>query len=142
VRLQRFDSRFRPIGQFAYRTEPSAVRLSGCGTGVSDLALLPNGELLVLERVAKMLGLSAGIFQVEFKGASDTSRIARLEAANIKPVGKKLIFERATFTNNFEGIALGRELEGGWRSLILIADSGGDTTHYLMPLRIRMDAAR
>jgi hypothetical protein len=51
VRLQRFDGAFRPTGQFAYVTELSTYRAHGGGTGVSDLALLPNGELLVLERV-------------------------------------------------------------------------------------------
>lgn len=140
VRLQRFDTRFRPAGQFAYRTEASAFRVAGGGTGVSDLALLPNGELLVLERVVGALGLSAEIFRAEPAGATDVSKLPALEGATYKPVGKTRLFSRATLTSNFEGIALGPKLEGGWRSLILIADSGGGTTHYLMPLRIRWDA--
>ena len=141
VRLQKFDRRFRPLAQFAYRTEPSAFRVLNGGTGVSDLALLPNGELLVLERVVG-LGLSAKIFRVETRDATDTSKIPKLGDTDFKIAGKKLIFARATLTSNFEGIALGPKLEGGWRSLILIADSGGGTTHYLMPLRIRWDAEK
>lgn len=137
VRLQRFDARFRPAGQFAYVTEASAFRVSGGGTGVSDLALLPNGELLVLERVVGAFGLSVKIFRAELRGASDISKVPALEGADFKPAAKTLIFSRATLANNFEGIALGPKLAGGWRSLILIADSGGGTTHYLMPLRIR-----
>ncbi len=140
VRLQRFDSRFRPAGQFAYITEASAYRAYGGGTGVSDLALLPNGELLVLERVVGAFGLSGKIFRAELRDASDISKIPALEGADFKSAGKKLLFSRATLTSNFEGIALGPKLADGWRSLILIADSGGGTTHFLMPLRIRWAA--
>ncbi len=140
VRLQRFDGRFRPAGQFAYVTETSAFRTHGGGTGVSDLALLPNGELLVLERVVGLFGLSVKIFRAELRGATDVSAFPALEGANYTPATKTLIFSRATLANNFEGIALGPTLEGGWRSLILIADSGGGTTHFLMPLRIRWTA--
>ena len=140
VRLQRFDSRFRAAGQFAYVTDASSFRAFGGGTGVSDLALLPNGELLVLERVVGAFGLSMKIFRAELRGASDISKVPALEGADYKPAGKKLIFSRATLTGNFEGLALGPKLADGWRSLILIADSGGGTTHVLMPLRIRWSA--
>ena len=140
VRFQRFDARFSPLSQFAYVTETSMFRVPGGGTGVSDLALLPNGELLVLERVVGLLGLSAKIFRAELRGASDISKIPALENAEYQPAGKTLFFSRATLANNFEGIALGPPLVDGWRSLILIADSGGGTTHYLMPLRIRWSA--
>ena len=140
VRLQRFDARFRPAGQFAYVTETSAFRAHGGGTGVSDLALLPNGELLVLERVVGMFGLSVKISRAELRDATDVSALAALEGATFTPAGKTALFSRATLSSNFEGIALGPKLEGGWRSLILIADSGGGTTHFLMPLRIRWSA--
>lgn len=137
VRLQKFDRRFKPLAQFAYCTERSGIRIAGAGTGVSDLALLPNGELLALERVAGFTGLAAKIFRVDTRGATDVSEIWKLDGADFKPAAKKLLFERATLTVNFEGIALGPELHDGWRSLLLISDSGGGTTHYLMPLRIR-----
>jgi len=140
VRLQRFDGAFRPTGQFAYVTEPSTYRAHGGGTGVSDLALLPNGELLVLERVVGTFGLSVKIFRTELGGATDISKVPALAGGEYKPAAKTLIFSRATLTNNFEGIALGPQLADGWRSLILIADSGGGTTHFLMPLRIRWSA--
>lgn len=140
VRLQKFDRQIKPLAQFAYCTERSGIRLYGAGTGVSDLALLPNGELLVLERVAGFAGLSPKIFRAETRGATDVSEIPKLDGAAFKPAAKKLLFERATITINFEGIALGPELRDGWRSLLLISDSGGGTTHYLMPLRVRWSA--
>ena len=136
VRVQKFDAGFRPQAQYAYRTEPSLFRVDHSGTGVSDLCALPDGELLVLERVVG-LGLSVKIFRVDFSAATDTSKIGSLAKEKVVPGRKKLVFERATGLNNFEGIALGPELAGGWRSLILIADSGGGTKHLLMPLRVK-----
>ena len=51
VRLQKFNSKLKPAAQFAYRTEPSLLRISHQGTGVTDMAVSPDGEILVLERV-------------------------------------------------------------------------------------------
>ena len=108
---------------------------------MSDLALLPNGELLVLERVVGAFGLSAEIFRAELRGATDVTAFPGLrQARKYTPSGKTLLFSRSTLANNFEGIALGPKLAGGWRSLLLLADSGGGATHILMPLRIRWSA--
>jgi hypothetical protein len=142
VRLQKFDRRFRPLVQYAYRTEPSRFRVNGAGTGVSELAALPTGDLLVLERVVNRTGLAAKIFRFTTQGATDISRIPHLDGAEFRPAGKKLLFERAALIMNFEGMTLGPAIADGWRSLLLIADSGGATTHNLMPLRIRWDARR
>jgi hypothetical protein len=140
VRLQKIDQRSAPVAQFAYRTDHSLFRLRNTGTGVTDLVALPGGELLVLERVL-LTGLLARIYLVDFTGATDTSKTAKLAGADITPVKKRLLFERVTGSVNYEGIALGPELADGWRSLVLIADSGGEGKHPLMPLRIRLPAA-
>lgn len=141
VRLQKFDSRMRPVAQFAYRTEPSLFRVANAGTGVSDLLALPNGELLVMERVVG-LGLSVKIFRVDFTASTDTSALARLDGADFTPVRKTLLYERHTAAANFEGITLGPLLADGWRSLILIEDSGGESRHLLIPLRIHFEPAK
>jgi hypothetical protein len=142
VRLQKFDRAFKPLGQYAWRTSSAKFRIHGSGTGVTDLAALPDGGLLVLERVANHTGLSAKIFRAGIEGATDVSRIRNLEGGKFVPAERKLLFERATLVNNFEGITLGPKLDDGWRSLLLIADSAGGSTHYLMPLRIRWDGGR
>jgi hypothetical protein len=142
VRLQKFDAQFRPVAQYPYRTETSLVRVGGGGgTGLTDLCALPNGELLALERVVAV-GLVAKVFLVDVTGADDTSKLSKIDPEDIKTVRKTLLFERHTLTANFEGIALGPELADGWRSLILIADSGGGSKHLLMPLRIRFDSKK
>ena len=139
VRLQRFDGNLAPSGQFAYRTEPSLFRVGHQGTGVTDLALLPNGELLVLERVITV-GFCVRIFRVELDGATDISKVESLKNADdVKPAKKHLLFEQLSGAVNFEGIALGPTLADGSRSLILVADNGGGPTHHFIPLRLRMD---
>ena len=140
VRLQRFDERFRPKAQFAYQTGTSLFRASKTGTGVTDLAALPGGELLVLER-AVGLGISARIFAIDPAGATDTTGIPKLGGAKVTPVKKRLVYERLTGARNFEGMALGPELADGWRSLILIEDNGGGDEHMLIPLRIKVGAS-
>ncbi len=142
VRLQKFDSKFAPAGQFAYRTEPSLIRVGHQGTGVTDMAIAPNGDLLVLERVLT-IGFCVRIFRVEFEGATDIAQIASLkDASDVIPVKKHLLFERLTGAANFEGIAIGPKLADGSNSIVLVADNGGATTHHFMPLRIRTEVPK
>ncbi len=141
VRIQKFTSSFKPLAQFAHRTDPSALRPNNTGTGLTDLCALPDGRLLALERVVAT-GLVAKIYLLDFTDATDVGKFARLDHADFKPARKKLLFERHTGGANYEGIALGPQLAGGWRSLILIADSGGETKHRLMPLRIKLGEAK
>ena len=140
VRIQKFDGSFRAVAQFAYCTEPGPAGPNEAVTGVSDLLALPDGGLLTLERVLTSAGLMAKIYKVDFAGATDTSKIQKLEGAMFTPVKKTLLYQRHTLTANYEGITLGPKLAGEWRSLILIADSGGAPKHTLMPLRIFLDA--
>jgi hypothetical protein len=138
VRLQRLDSRFRPLAQYAWRTEPAGMRFRGAGSGVPDLCLLPDGRLLVLERGFGAAGLQARIYLADFKGATDISKLPALANAQFTPTKKTLLFEQATGFVNYEGIALGPKLADGSRSLLLIADSNGGPAHIFMPLKLRL----
>lgn len=140
VRLQKFNSKLKPAAQFAYRTEPSLFRISHQGTGVTDMAVSPDGEILVLERVVTV-GLCVRIFRVDFNGATDISKTESLkDTKDVVPVKKHLLFEKLTGALNYEGMALGPRLADGSYSVILVADNGGGTTHHFMPLRLRLDA--
>lgn len=141
VRLQRFDAKFRPTAQYAWRTEPAAFRFHGAGSGVSDLCVLPDGALLVLERGFGAGGLQLRLYLADFQKATPTSRLPSLADADCIPARKILLFERATGFVNFEGIALGPQLADGSRSLLLIADSNDGPTHTFLPLKIRLDPA-
>ncbi len=139
VRLQRLDARFRPVAQFAWRAEPATLRFGGAGSGVTDLCVLPDRRLLVLERGFTGAGLQLRLYLADFQNATDTSRLPALAGADFVAAKKVLLFEQATGFVNFEGLALGPKLADGSRSLILIADSNGGSTHTLLPLKIRCD---
>lgn len=142
VRLQKFNARFEPAGQFAYRTEPSLIRVGHQGTGVTDMAVSPHGDLLVLERVLTA-GFGVRIFRVEFEGATDIAEMDSLkDAEGVVPVKKSLLFEKFTGTFNFEGITIGPKLSDGSYSVVLVADNGGGETHQLMPLRLSLEEAK
>jgi hypothetical protein len=131
VRLQRFDAALVPNGQWAYRTEP------GIGfVGVVDLMVAPAGELLVLERALTGGGFSARIFFAGLARATDIAGIERLrDRDDFRPARKEKLWERTGGFQNFEGIALGPELAGGARLVLLVSDGGDQRPPTLLPLR-------
>jgi len=137
VRLAKFDAAFRPLAQYAWRTETAALRI-GAGCGVADLLLLPDGTLLVLERGFVGFGLAVRLFAADFAGATDVTKLPALEGATFTPARKTLLFAEGTGMRNYEGLALGPPLADGTRSLILVADSHGGTEHCFLPLKLRL----
>jgi hypothetical protein len=135
VRLQEFDAAWKPLRQFAWRTEKSSLRVAGSGTGVSGMCLLPDGSLVVMERVIAGFSLEVRISMAGFAGATDTSKIPALAGATFTPAQKMPLFKKGTGITNYEGIALGPALKDGSRSLILVADSGDAHTHMFMALK-------
>ena len=142
VRLQQLDANFRPLAQYAWRTEPATFRYANAGSGVSDLCLLSNGELIVLERGFTRSGLRLRLFLADFTKAADTSRLPRLADANPVLARKTLLYGESTGFTNFEGLALGAPLANGWRSLILVADSNGGDTHTFLAMKIRFSISK
>ena len=138
VRLQKLDAKFRPLAQYAWRTEPAAFRYGHAGSGVSDLCLLPDRHLIVLERGFSAGGLHLRLFLADFAGATDTTRISALARAECVVAKKTLLFEEMTGFINFEGLTLGPALEDGSRSLIVVADSNGTSTHTFLALKVRL----
>ena len=147
VRLQRFvrgnvHDEWVADGQWAYLTEPwggdsgfTDAELSG----VSDLCVLPDGTLLVLERRLNggALALENHIFQVDFSGATDVSSIPSLNGATYTRVSKTLLWDGSFgSTYNFEGLCLGPRLNGDALSLIMIADGDGDQDNGLYALKL------
>jgi hypothetical protein len=132
VRLQQLDAAFAPVLQYAYRTEP------GLGfVGVVDLAMTPEGELLVLERALTGGGFTARIFQVDTQGATDVSAFEKLRNRNdFHGVLKRRLWERSGGFLNFEGMAIGPELAVGGRLVLLVSDGGGQRAPTLLALRL------
>ncbi len=124
VRLQKFDSSLSAVGQWAYQTDSTSGH-----RGVSDLCVLPDGRLLVLEREVYFdfspFGFSNKIYLVDFDGATDVSGIDSLNGATYTKVTKTELWSGSFGNDMYEGICLGPELNDGSHSLLLISD--GDT---------------
>lgn len=148
VRMQRFmrdgaDGEWAPAGQWAYECDAPEDSIADegdyCLCGVSALAALPNGGLLVLERECSLSTKGRNrIYMPSFINATDVSGIASLtngvpfvKAEKGAPLAE--VRDGGGFLLNFdiaiyEGMCLGRRHSDGSYALVLVAD-GGWTTH-------------
>ena len=127
LRLQSFDDNLQPCEQYWYKTDSSAVTsLKGKSTlGVSGLAALDDGRLIVLEREIRKKPKNIGSF-VHVK-------LYVVRPAQQQPgefLKKQLLTEFRTRLNltrrnfaNFEGLCAGPKLSDGRQVLLLVADS-------------------
>ena len=155
VRIQRFDDSLAPAGQWGYVTEqiPGDITASGAGrdierSGVVDMAVLPDGTVLVLERAfggdPGSFGLpifEIRIYEIDLTGATDTSSMAGLSIGSFTPAEKVLLwadtFTLGTGLADFEGIALGpRALNGDLVAILVADDNGGSSRQVLKSLRV------
>lgn len=143
IRLQRFTSDLRPSAQYAYRVDPhrgSDNVIERAQSGVSGLVLLPSGRLIVMERElggSVVPSFRIRLYLIDAKDATDTSGIDALDKQDVKPVAKTLLYEINTGPANFEGIALGPQLNNGDYTLVLASDNGGQyNPQNLLSLRI------
>jgi Esterase-like activity of phytase len=138
VRLQRFellDGSFAPREQFEYQT--SGVHGAGGQIGLCDLAALPDGRLLALERsAAKSLrgekSIRTRIFLVDVTGATDVSQPpydAGLVSRSPVKVAKTLLYDGFVCDadgENTEGLCVGPELgPGRWTVLGVVDNTDG-----------------
>jgi hypothetical protein len=142
VRLQRFDSGRQPNGQWAYITDPLFGETPVRGrhaesSGVSELVALPGNGLLALERAYGVGGLRIRLYEVDIAGATDTSALPSLAGATYSPVRKTLLWQQMFADINYEGAALGPQLDDGSHSLVLISDDGHKLRQTLYALTVR-----
>jgi len=135
VRLQRFDvtpDAITPAEQVEYQT--SGVHDLAGQIGLCDLAALPDGRLLALERSAaqKLSGeksIRTRIFLVDPAGATDVGKPPYdAGLVNQTPVkaSKTLLYDGFVCDadgENFEGLCLGPELSPGRRAVIGVVDN-------------------
>lgn len=105
-------------------------------SGVSGMAALPDGTLLILERT--LHGISTfynRIYSIDFTGATDITAMPALTNAAYTAVGKTCLFNYDVGWANYEGMCLGPGLDDGSCSLVLVGD-GGNCTKMLMSLKL------
>ena len=141
LRLQAFDDNLQPVAQYAYRMDRGRTDDFGKTYvyGVPELTALPDGRLLVLEREANITagGLSSEVRCKLF--IVNPSQGHQIDSSVSLPVldpnhflVKKLLADWTTSVQpfklsfaNYEGMCLGRTLNDGRLSLLLISDSQG-----------------
>ena len=129
VRIQEFvrkgagDS-FRPSRQFAYEVDPPGGRAFGKRTfsGVSELLVMPDDSLLVLER--------------EFSVKILPSFRIRIYRIVLGEKGKTLVWEEPSTFANYEAMCLGPRLPDGRRSLVLVSDGGSGALENVLVLAL------
>lgn len=127
LRLQSFGDDLQPAGQYWYKTDSTAVKWKGGRStlGVSGMAALDDGSLVILEREIRRTSNGIGSFVHVRLYMVDPSRQQPGELLQ-----KRLLTEFRTHLNvtqrsfaNYEGICAGPRLKDGRRILLLVADS-------------------
>lgn len=127
VRLQSFGDDLQPISQYWYHSDSSDVKSTkGKDTyGISGLAALDDGRIVVLEREIRKTPKSIGSF-VHVK----LYMVNPLQQQPGEVLEKQLLAEFRTHINlahqdfaNYEGLCTGPRLSDGSQLLLLVADS-------------------
>jgi len=149
VRLQKFtrattSSSWAPSVQYAYNTLSwggDSGFTSSERSGVSDLCVLPNGNLLVLERRLRgsfIPALENNIYLIDTSAATDISGMSGLIGESYTAVSKGTALWSGSFgsSSNYEGLVLGQELDNGDYSLLMCADGDGSPNENFYALTI------
>ena len=127
LRLQSFDDDLQPREQYWYLTDSSAVKSTkGTSTlGVSGLAALDDGRIVVLEREVRKTSRNIGSFvHVKLYVVNPSQQQAGdlLQKQLLTEFHTKINLTRRSFAN-YEGICVGPTLADGRHLLLLVADS-------------------
>jgi hypothetical protein len=122
--------------QYAYHVEPihGSSSFGSPQSGLSDLAAMPDGTLLALERSVAFLASPSTylnrIYEIDFDAATDVSlgpTAGGLIGQSYTPVSKSLVWSGPAdggSGQNMEGFALGPQLANGSWVLLGVVDNG------------------
>lgn len=127
VRLQSFGDDLQPLDQYWYLSDSSAVKSTkGKDTyGVSGLAALDDGRIVVLEREIRKTSKSIGSFvhvKLYLVNPSQQQPGEVLHKQLLTEFRTRINLLRRNFAN-FEGLCAGPRLADGSQLLLLVADS-------------------
>ncbi len=139
LRLTALDADFNKVREFAYKADsPENMKEASTYTmGVSDIAAMDDGRLIVMERECFVPKIKYGawtktkLYLVNPKQGTPLKDNGALTAES-PFLQKTLIWSCSTTMSfnglnwaNYEGICLGPKLEDGGQTIILISDSQG-----------------
>lgn len=134
IRLFSFETNSKKnIAQYAYRLDPIAFAPNPADgfkvNGISDILLLNNKQLLVIERSFSFgrLHHTIKVYLADISNATNIIDYTSLQKETaFKPVTKKLLLnmdELGIHIDNIEGICFGPRLANGKRSLFFVVDN-------------------
>ena len=151
VRLSEFvrksaAEKWKLSGQWVYYVDPvaggpwySRKKKNLSRSGVSELCLLDDGTLLVLERefsVVLIPRLRCRIYEVDLGKAKNVVGEKNLSTLkDSEKVRKKLLYENTGFSM-YEGMCLGPVLKDGSRMLVLVSDADKKSLRSILSLRL------
>ncbi|MCM1312112.1 MAG: esterase-like activity of phytase family protein [Bacteroides sp.] len=140
LRLQSFGTDLKPAGQYAYRMEAPGMKKKQTKMfvyGVSDMAALDDGRLIVMEREMCVMKRYIGSYctvrlfivkPMEYAEIETDTDVRMLSADRF--LDKELLCEFTTHLNfrkmnlaNYEGLCLGPKLDDGRLTILLLNDS-------------------
>ena len=142
-RITQFDRSGRMLAQYAYRMDAIPVPVPAgrlADNGVAEILAVSDRQLLVLERSGVqgddgVFRFHIRLYAADLRGATDIRDVPSLSATFHAPVRKRLVLDFSggtvpglTHIDNLEGIAWGRTLPNGNRSLVLVSDDNFHTS--------------
>ena len=151
VRLSRFrraseEKAWRMDGQWVYRTDPiaggpwySKKKKNLSRSGISELCVLDDGTVLVLERefsVVLLPRLRCRIYETDMSPARNVIGWKGLSGLkDSERVKKRLLYETAGFSM-YEGMCVGPRLADGSRMIVLVSDADKKSFRTVLSLRL------
>jgi hypothetical protein len=143
-RLTLFDATTGvPDAQYVYPIDPVQAEPVPVGSftvnGPDEILALSATRFLVLERSFSVgvVGNQVRLYEIDVRGATDVLTVPSLPGSVYTPVSKRLVLNFETIKDtvsgiaNLEGLAFGRKLASGNRSLVVVADDNFPTTDSL-----------
>lgn len=159
VRITKRDLASGAEVELAYRTEPLGRGGDRGDMGVADVAATSDDDLLVLERgYQKGYGNTIRVFRTHLRDATPVAAGASIDD-RVRVLPKHLVVDVGSLAclgcahpgtqpnpilENYEGLALGPEVEDGRRLLFLVSDDNESATQVprLLVLAVPLEALR
>ncbi|MEM8680870.1 MAG: esterase-like activity of phytase family protein, partial [Planctomycetota bacterium] len=152
VRLQQLAIQNENVSagaQYAYEVDPIHGTLNADRSGLVELVVLPDGNVLALERSTAVTSpiFENRIYQIDFSGATDVSTPPfdnGLTGVTYTPVSKTLLWSGSVLGvtgANLEGLSVGPQVAPGQWALVGVADSGSGSDDLIVSFTLTADEA-
>lgn len=147
VRLFRYvrggvSDQWRLSGSWAvpFEAKEQKIKKVSFRTSVSDLAVLSDGRLVMMElakmKIRKVRTGKIVLSAIDISEATDITAVASLAGKDFKPAAKQRIYDLDTGLALYEGLCEGPRLANGDRTMLLVSDAEKGGEHKVLSLRL------